>query len=114
MICLSIEREREREKGEEEMADDETVAAAVGEAAPTEAMDIMQALQIVLKKALARDGLRRGLHETAKAIESGKSKLCLLGQDCTLAVRETHTHTLTWNVCARATVCVCLTHKERE
>ena len=71
------------------MADDETVAAAVGEAAPTEAMDIMQALQIVLKKALARDGLRRGLHETAKAIESGKSKLCLLGQDCSLAVRRT-------------------------
>ena len=67
------------------MADEETLAAAVGDAAPTEAMDIMQALQLVLKKALAHDGLRRGLHETTKAIESGKSQLCLLGQDCSLA-----------------------------
>ena len=67
------------------MADDETVAEVMGEGAPTEAMDIMQALQLVLKKSLAHDGLRRGLHETTKAIESGKSKLCLLGTDCSLA-----------------------------
>lgn len=45
--------------------------------APDEPMDVNQAVQQVLKKALAHDGLSRGLHEAARALERG--------QVCTLA-----------------------------
>ncbi|GAQ83951.1 40S ribosomal protein S12 [Klebsormidium nitens] len=67
--------------GEEPATDvlEETPAAA---AAPGEPMDIMSALQMVLKKSLAHDGLARGLHEAAKAIEKGSAQLCVLAQDC--------------------------------
>ncbi|WP_285164323.1 ribosomal L7Ae/L30e/S12e/Gadd45 family protein, partial [Mycobacterium tuberculosis] len=62
------------------MADEvavETVAPALGEP-----MDIMTALQVVLKKSLAHDGLVRGLHEAAKAIEKHAAQLCVLAEDC--------------------------------
>lgn len=36
----------------------------------------------MLKKALAYDGLSRGLHEAARAIEKGQAKLCVLAEDC--------------------------------
>jgi small subunit ribosomal protein S12e len=52
------------------------------EAAAEEPMDLMSALQMVLKKALAEDGLHRGLREACKAIESRKALLCVLAQDC--------------------------------
>ncbi|WOK95228.1 hypothetical protein Cni_G03935 [Canna indica] len=42
----------------------EVAAPALGEP-----MDLMTALQLVMKKSLAHDGLVRGLHEAAKAIE---------------------------------------------
>ena len=48
----------------------------------SEPMDLMAALQMVLKKALAEDGLHRGLREACKAIESRKALLCVLAQDC--------------------------------
>ena len=47
-----------------------------------EPMDILTGLQLVLKKALAHDGLARGLHEAAKAIEKHAAQLCVLAEDC--------------------------------
>lgn len=56
----------------------EPVAAAI----PGEPMDIMTALQLVLRKSLAYGGLARGLHEGAKVIEKHAAQLCVLAEDC--------------------------------
>eukprot|EP00270_Netrium_digitus_P019911 TRINITY_DN7_c0_g1_i1.p1 TRINITY_DN7_c0_g1~~TRINITY_DN7_c0_g1_i1.p1 ORF type:complete len:144 (-),score=47.26 TRINITY_DN7_c0_g1_i1:296-727(-) len=64
---------------------DEPVGDVLAEPAPApagEAMDTLTALQHVLKKSLAHDGLARGLHEAAKAIEKHTAQLCVLAQDC--------------------------------
>jgi small subunit ribosomal protein S12e len=52
---------------------------------PGEAMDIMTALQLVLRKSLAHGGLVRGLHEGAKVIEKHAAQLCVLAEDCNQA-----------------------------
>ena len=66
------------------MADGVEVADVLAEkpAALGETMDILTALQLVLKKSLAHDGLARGLHEGAKVIEKHAAQLCLLAEDC--------------------------------
>lgn len=60
----------------------EEVAAAGTPAPLGETMDLMTALQLVVKKALAHGGLTRGLHESAKVIEKHAAQLCLLAEDC--------------------------------
>lgn len=61
----------------------EDVAPAVEAAAPLgETMDLMTALQMVLRKSLANGSLARGLHEGAKVIEKNVALLCVLAEDC--------------------------------
>lgn len=66
------------------MSGDEGTSAAVDTSGPAlgEPMDILTALQLVLKKAMAHDGLARGLHEGAKMIEKHAAQLCVLAEDC--------------------------------
>ncbi|KAK2646769.1 hypothetical protein Ddye_021964, partial [Dipteronia dyeriana] len=69
------------------MSGEEVAVAAVavetsGLAVLGEPMDIMAALQLVLRKSLANGGLARGLHEGAKIIEKHAALLCVLAEDC--------------------------------
>mmetsp|Transcript_36245 Transcript_36245/g.85040 ORF Transcript_36245/g.85040 Transcript_36245/m.85040 type:complete len:141 (+) Transcript_36245:70-492(+) len=58
----------------------------VAPAAPVEEEETVDSLEgacrVVLKNALAKDGLVRGLHEVAKLIESEQAKLCFLAESC--------------------------------
>ncbi|OAY36983.1 40S ribosomal protein S12 [Manihot esculenta] len=63
--------------GEDAAVAVETPAQPLGEA-----MDLMTALQLVLRKSLAHGGLVRGLHEGAKVIEKHAAQLCVLAEDC--------------------------------
>jgi small subunit ribosomal protein S12e len=58
----------------------EPVVPAAG--VPGEPMDIMTAVQLVLRKSRAYGGLARGLHESAKVIEKHAAQLCVLAEDC--------------------------------
>ncbi|CAN1133596.1 40S ribosomal protein S12 [Linum perenne] len=63
----------------------EAVPVAAPAAALGEPMDLMTALQLVLRKALAHGGLVKGLHEGAKVIEKHTAQLCVLAEDCNQA-----------------------------
>ncbi|XP_057996970.1 40S ribosomal protein S12-like [Hevea brasiliensis] len=60
------------------MSGEEGTVAVETPAPLGEAMDLMTALQLVLRKSLAHGGLIRGLHEGAKVIEKHAAQLCVL------------------------------------
>lgn len=62
--------------------EEETPAAAPAAPAPGEPLDLNGALALVLKKALAHDGLSRGLHEVVRSLEKGQAQLVVLAEDC--------------------------------
>merc|ERR1711918_228141 len=45
-------------------------------------MDLMDALKECLRKALIHDGVARGLHECAKALDRRQAHLCVLASNC--------------------------------
>ena len=65
------------------MADENVQVEVVEEVQQVaEQMTLRVAVQAVLKQAIAHDGLVRGLHECAKALDRGKAIFCLLAADC--------------------------------
>eukprot|EP01066_Platyproteum_vivax_P015826 Platyproteum_vivax@DN6944_c0_g1_i2.p1 len=54
----------------------------VGEIPEEAVEDLDSAIEKVLKNALISDGLVRGLHEVAAALDSGRGKICFLAQSC--------------------------------
>ena len=64
------------------MSDNEGETSAPIIAAAVPILDVNMALQEVLKTSLAHDGLARGLHEAAKALDKRQAHLCVLATNC--------------------------------
>jgi len=45
-------------------------------------MDVQTALKLVLKSAMYTDGLSKGLHEAAKALDKRQAHFCVLAENC--------------------------------
>jgi small subunit ribosomal protein S12e len=70
----------EEEEQPMEVEETEEVVEVVEEAVAE--LSVIDALKETLKKAAIFDGLRRGLHESAKALDRGAARLCILSKDC--------------------------------
>merc|ERR1719238_2507302 len=64
------------------MSDDEQQIVQVEAEVEEEVTDLMGAVKGVLKKALAVDGVIRGLHEVAKHIDASKAQVVFLAEGC--------------------------------
>ncbi|GMI35531.1 hypothetical protein TeGR_g6933 [Tetraparma gracilis] len=64
------------------MSDTEVAAEEVAVEAEVQEMSVLDALKEVLKKSLMHDGLRKGLHECAKALDKRSARLCCLSKSC--------------------------------
>ena len=64
------------------MADDAPMEEAPAAEVEVQEMSVLDALKDVLKRALIHGGLKRGLREVAKSLDSRTAKLCCLAKDC--------------------------------
>ncbi|GMH55993.1 hypothetical protein TrRE_jg11304 [Triparma retinervis] len=64
------------------MSDTEEPVVVATEEVEVQEMSVLDALKEVLKKALMHDGLRKGLHECAKALDKQSARLCCLSKSC--------------------------------
>ncbi|KAL7575379.1 hypothetical protein ACA910_007291 [Epithemia clementina (nom. ined.)] len=62
-------------------AEGEAPAAAAAETEEVE-MSVLEALKEVLQKAMIHGGLKKGLHECAKALDRRSARLCCLSKNC--------------------------------
>jgi hypothetical protein len=85
----------------DEEAAPETTEVAAEEPAAEEPMTIDQAVKEVLKKALIHDGLKRGLHECAKALDKRTAQLCVLAENCEEAAYLKLVKVSTLHCCSR-------------
>jgi small subunit ribosomal protein S12e len=63
------------------MAEEEVEVAAPEPVEEVE-MSVLDALKEVLQKAMIHGGLKKGLHEAAKALDRRAARLCCLAKDC--------------------------------
>ena len=64
------------------MSDNEDEEVVVEEEEEEEITDLISAIKKVLKNAMISDGVVRGLHGVAKALDAKKAQVCFLAENC--------------------------------